>query len=99
MVVSQSGARKLLSTLPMRHPFDIHINAMATAALRKRSGMDKLRLFWTVPAMMAQTDEVRLTCIVICGTTDSDTVCHVISVDMIDPDLVGPSRANIKERN
>lgn len=58
MVVSLSGAKKLLTTLPMRHPFDIHINAIATASLRKRNGMDKLRLFWTVPPMMAQTDEV-----------------------------------------
>jgi GR25 family glycosyltransferase involved in LPS biosynthesis len=59
MVVSLSGAKKLLSTLPMRHPFDTHINAIAKASLRKRGGTVKLKLFWTMPAMMAQTDEVR----------------------------------------
>jgi GR25 family glycosyltransferase involved in LPS biosynthesis len=61
MVVTLSGAKKLLATLPMRHPFDIHINVVSKRSSRGGGGMDKLKLFWTMPPMMAQTDQV-------CGT-------------------------------
>lgn len=72
MVVTLSGAKKLLTTIPMRHPFDIHINVVNERSLRKRGGMDQLKLFWTVPAMMSQTDEV-------CGWIHR-TISHTIIV-------------------